>query len=80
VDFLIEVVIHVAATDVMGKRVFHRGKAAIVHEGRTVGEVAEGGGLEATHVGILLGDGVAAGIVEVAAGIGADAEIVKLVV
>ena len=79
-DFLIEVVIHIAATDVMSKRVFDRGEAAIVHEGRAVGEVAQGGRLEATQVGILLGDGVAAGIVEVAAGIGADAEIVKLVV
>jgi len=51
-----------------------------VREGRAIGEVAKSGGFEASHVSVLLGDSIAAGVVEIAAGIGADAEIVKLVI
>jgi hypothetical protein len=57
VDFLVQMVIFVAAADVTREGVFQGGERTIVHEGCAMVEGAEGGRFEAGHVCIFFGFG-----------------------
>jgi hypothetical protein len=72
--------IRAAAADVMRQRVLRRGETAVVHVRAAVGQVAQRGRLETTHIVFVLGDRVTPYILQVAARIGADAQVVELVV
>jgi len=64
----------------MGEGVLDGGESAVVHIGAAIGEIAERGRFEGSHVGIVLCFAVAAEVIQIAARIGANAQIVELVV
>jgi len=79
-DFLVEMGIPVAAADVVGEGVLDGGESAIMHITSAIGEITERRRFEGAHVGIVLGYGEAADIVQIAVRIGADTQVVELVV
>ena len=56
-DFLVQMVIFVAAADVTWEGIFQGGERTILHEGCAMVEGAEGGRFEAGHVCIFFGFG-----------------------